>query len=72
MPKQRKVRMNNANFSPEELIFFKRMNPRTQEPARLAVDPLSDDSPPPRGFSPTYLVAIVGFAGILFLLTGAI
>jgi hypothetical protein len=70
MSRKRETRLDEARFTPEEVHFFRRMNPRIHQPVDLADDP-SDDRPR-RGVHPTYLVALVGFAGILFFLSGAI
>lgn len=63
-------------FSPQEMNFFKRMSPSTDQPIRLATETKatreSRFAPPSRSVNPTYLVALVGFAGILFFLTSAI
>jgi hypothetical protein len=66
---------DTAPFSAREINFFKRLNPRTREPIRLveATKPESSSGPAPhRPLNPAHLVALVGFAGILFLLSGAI
>mgnify|MGYP006271288477 CR=1 FL=1 len=75
MADPRNPQTDTAPFTAREINFFKRLNPRTREPIRLAEtakpDPPSE-SMRPRPVNPTYFVALIGFAGILFLLTGAI
>lgn len=58
----------SERFSTEELIFFKQMSPLTDQPIRLAEKRPNREAAtrPSRPMSPTYLAALVGFAGILF------
>ncbi len=67
---------HTETFTSQEMNFFKRMSPRVDQPVRLATETKStrdpDLEPTSRPLNPTYLVALVGFAGILFFLTGAI
>lgn len=77
MADPRNPQTDTAPFTAREINFFKRLNPRTREPIRLAEttqpDPPSESARArPRPVNPTYFVALIGFAGILFLLTGAI
>jgi hypothetical protein len=69
-----KKQNRSQRFSTEELIFFKKMNPLTDRPIRLAEKRPSRETAakPSRPMNPTYLVALVGFAGILFFLSRAI
>ena len=75
MANYRNNEINSDTFTRQELNFFKRMNPRTDQPIRLAEAPSRPPEglePTHRSWNPTYLVALVGFAGILFFITSAI
>jgi hypothetical protein len=74
MPFHETKKSRSNRFSTEELIFFKQMSPLTDQPIRLAEKRPNRESAakPSRPMNPTYLAALVGFAGILFFLSRAI